>query len=204
MGAVGVFDKLADSYQDKFMDVSLYHDSLDLFCQNILKENATVLELACGPGNITKYVLEKRPDFKILGTDLAPNMIRLAKKNNPNAEFKILDFRKIKLLNQKFDAVLCGFGLPYLSKKEVLEFITDSDQILHDGGILYLSTMEDDNQNSRFQKGSSGDEVFINYHQADYLVEALENNGFTIIHLERINYLHNEQDTTDLILIATK
>ena len=204
IAAVGVFDKLADSYQDKFMDVSLYHNSFDLFCQNIPKENASIIELACGPGNITKYLLGKRLDFKILGTDLSPNMIRLAKINNPQAAFELLDFRKIKSLNQKFEAIMCGFGLPYLTKKEALAFIADSDQLLYEGGILYLSTMEDKNENSRFQKGSSGDEVFMNYHQADYLIKALENNGFTIIHLERINYLHNEQDTTDLIIIAKK
>ncbi|WP_284653103.1 class I SAM-dependent DNA methyltransferase [Flavobacterium terrisoli] len=202
--AVGVFNKLADSYQDRFMDVSLYHDSFDIFCNNIKKDNATVLELACGPGNITKYLLEKRPDLRILGTDLAPNMIELAKINNPNAEFDLLDFRKIKSLEQKFDAILCGFGLPYLSKKEAIAFIADSGQILNADGVLYLSTMEDDNAKSRFQKGSSGDEVFINYHEADYLIAALENNGFTLIDLQRKNYLHNEQDTTDLILIATK
>ena len=202
--AVSVFNKLAQAYQDKFMDVSLYHNSFDIFCQNIKKENASVLELACGPGNITQYLLEKRPDLKILGTDLAPNMIELAKKNNPDAEFDLLDFREMKSLGKTFDAILCGFGLPYLSKKEALEFIADSGQILNTGGVLYISTMEDDNTKSRFQKGSSGDEVFMNYHEASYLSEAMENNGFSIIDLQRKNYIHNEQDTTDLIIIATK
>ncbi|WP_264521083.1 class I SAM-dependent DNA methyltransferase [Flavobacterium sp. N1994] len=202
--AVEVFNKLANAYQDKFMDVSLYHDSFDIFCNNIVGEKATVLELACGPGNITKYLLEKRPDIKILGTDLAPNMISLAKKNNPSANFELLDVKKIKNLNKKFDAIMCGFGLPYLSKKEAIQFITDSSQVLNANGVLYISTMEDDNSKSGFKKGSSGDEIFMNYHQEDYLTEALENTGFKIIELQRKNYLHNQQDTTDLIIIATK
>lgn len=202
--AVEVFNKLADAYQDRFMDVSMYHNSFDIFCNSIKKQNPAVLELACGPGNITKYLLEKRQDLKILATDLAPNMIELGKANNPSAEFDLLDFRQIKKLNQKFDAIMCGFGLPYLSKKEAIEFITDSSEILNPDGVLYISTMEDDNSKSRFQKGSSGDEIFMNYHQADYLTEALENNGFSIVGLQRKNYLHNNQDTTDLIIIAAK
>lgn len=202
--AVGLFNKLANTYQDRFMDVSLYHDSFNIFCQNIKKQNAAVLELACGPGNITKYLIEKRPDLKITGTDLAPNMIELAKINNPTAAFSLLDFREIKSLNKRFDAIMCGFGLPYLSKNEAIRFIADSVHVLNPGGILYLSTMEDDNSKSRFQKGSSGDKIFMNYHEAGYLTEALEDNGFKIIDLQRKNYLHNEQDTTDLILIATK
>ena len=93
--AIDVFNKLAKAYQDKFMDVSMYHNSLDVFCSFIKTENAEVLELACGPGNITKYLLEKRNDFKLLGTDLAPNMIELAKINNPTAKFELMDCRAL-------------------------------------------------------------------------------------------------------------
>ena len=85
--AVDVFNKLANTYQDKYMHVDLYKDSFDFFCQNIKTENTAILEIACGPGNITKYILDKKPDLKILGIDLAPNMIDLAKVNNPSAEF---------------------------------------------------------------------------------------------------------------------
>jgi ubiquinone/menaquinone biosynthesis C-methylase UbiE len=64
--AIDVFNKLAKVYQDKFMDVSLYHDSFDVFCSHIKKENPSVLELACGPGNITQYLLKKTSRFKYL------------------------------------------------------------------------------------------------------------------------------------------
>ena len=200
--AVDIFNKLADGYQERFMDVSLYHDSLDMFCNSIQKEKAEILELACGPGNITKYLLENRPDFKILGTDLAPNMIALAKINNPTADFQLMDCRAIPSLNKKFDGIMCGFGLPYLSKEEALQFIKDSSQQLNKNGVLYISTMEDDNSKSGFKTGSTGDTMFQNFHQADYLSAALEENGFNIIHLERKEYIHNEEKTTDLILIA--
>ena len=118
--AVDVFDKLANLYQAKFMDVSLYHDTFDMFCNNITKQNADVLELACGPGNITHYLLSKRSDFKLLGTDLAPNMIELAKINNPSAQFQLLDSRDIRKLNKTYDAIMCGFILPYLSKEDAI------------------------------------------------------------------------------------
>src|SRR4051812_15408408 len=100
--AVAVFDKSAKKYQDKFMDVSLYHDTFDAFCDLVTKKGAMVLEIACGPGNITKYLLEKRPDLKILGTDLSPNMLELARANNPLAEFVLMDCRNIGSLNQKY------------------------------------------------------------------------------------------------------
>ncbi|NQX43266.1 class I SAM-dependent methyltransferase [Pedobacter steynii] len=93
--AVAVFNKRANEYQDKFMDTQLYHESFDLFCEHITKENADILELACGPGNIIKYLLKKRPDFNILGIDLSLNMIDLAKANNPTATFELMDCRNV-------------------------------------------------------------------------------------------------------------
>lgn len=202
--AVDIFNKLATNYQDKFMDVVMYHNSLDIFCNSIKKEKPEILELTCGPGNITKYLLEQRPDFKIIGTDLAPNMIELAKANNPTANFELLDCREIYKTNKKFDGILCGFGLPYLSKVEAIRFIKDASLQLNKNGILYISTMEDDNSKSGFKTGSTGDTMYQNFHQADYLSAALEENELSIIHLERINYFCNEEKTTDLIIIATK
>ena len=202
--AVDIFNKLAYGYQERFMDVYIYHDSFNIFCNAVKKDNAAILELACGPGNITKYLLEIRPDFKILGTDLAPNMIELAKLNNPTADFQLMDCRAITSLNKKFDGVMCGFGLPYLSKAEAIQFIKDSIQQLNKNGVLYISTMEDDNFKSGFRTGSTGDNLFQNFHQADYLSATLEENGCSILHLERKEYIHNDEKTIDLIIIATK
>ena len=203
--AVEVFNKLAQGYQDKFMDVSLYSDSFDFFCDTIKKESAHILELACGPGNITKYLLNKRTDFKILGTDLSLNMINLAKANNPTADFKIMDSRAISLLKQKYDAIMCGFLLPYLSKEEAIKLIKDASSIINTKGLLYISTMEDNYSNSAYKKGSSGDEIFMHYHQADYLTQALTENDFNFLKLYRKEYPGQDGTTTvDLILIAER
>lgn len=203
--AVDVFNKLADLYQSKFMDVSMYHDTFDIFCNVIKKQDAKLLELACGPGNITKYLLTKRPYFKILGTDLAPNMLELAKVNNPQAQFALMDARLIVGLEEKYDALMCGFILPYLSKEEAEKMIIDASKILNQGGVIYISTMEDDYSKSGYKKGSTGDEIYMYFHQADYLVTALKKYGFEIIEEQRKTYQMQENvDTIDLILIAKK
>jgi ubiquinone/menaquinone biosynthesis C-methylase UbiE len=201
--AVRVFNKRANLYQEKFMDVSLYNDTFDLFCDKITKENASILELACGPGNITKYLLNKRPDLKILGIDLAPNMLELAKINNPAAEFKLMDCRDIGTINKKYDAIMCGFCLPYLSKEGAVKLIGDASKILESKGLIYISTMEDDYHKSGIRRGSYGDEIYIHFHQADYLADALIENNFKLIEIQRKDFLNPDGTTTiDLILIA--
>ena len=200
--AVALFDKYADDYQGKYMDISLYHDTLDLFCAQVRPNGAHILELACGPGNITQYLLQKRPDFQILATDLSPNMLKLAQANNPNAQFDYLDCTALDTLDTLFDGIVCGFGLPYLSKEEALHLIGAAAERLMPNGLLYLSTMEDDYNKSGIQHSSKGDELYMYFHEAGYLKDAIEAHHLNILMLER--KVQADPPVTDLILVAVK
>ena len=201
-----IFNSYAKQYQDKFMSFDLYHDSFDLFCKLIKSKNASVLEIGCGPGNITKYLLSKRPDFKLLGIDIAPNMIQLARINNPSASFKEMDCKNISEIKLKFDAIICGFTLPYLTKEEASKLIEDASVLLNPNGILYLSTMEDFYSKSKLKSPSSNESIalFTYYHEADYLSEFLQKNNFKILEILRKDYPEQNDDSKDLILIANK
>lgn len=106
------WNKVASLYQDKFMDLDLYNESYNIICHSITKAGASILDLGCGPGNITKYLLSKRPDFNILGIDIAPAMIELAKQHNPTARFETMDIRQIEQIKIRFDGIMAGFCLP--------------------------------------------------------------------------------------------
>lgn len=136
------WNKVAKLYEDKFMDLDLYNETYETFCELLLKKNPSILEIGCGPGNITKYLLDKRPDFEILGTDISPNMIELVKTNCPNAMFEVIDSREIENIKNKFDAIVCGFCLPYLSELDVEKFIIDCENLLNENGKIYLSFVE--------------------------------------------------------------
>jgi len=151
---IETYNNAAERYQDKFMEMDLYNDTFDKFCNLIQKENVEILEIATGPGNITKYLRSKRPDFKIFGIDLAPKMIELAKRNNPEAEFRVMNCKDISTIDRKFDAIMCGFCMPYLSKEECAKLISDSSGLLSTNGLLYFSTMEGDYDKSGFETTS--------------------------------------------------
>jgi len=203
--AVEIFNKYAFEYQDRFMDVSLYSTSFNFFCDSITTNNANILELACGPGNVSKYLLNKRPDFKLLGTDLSFNMIQLAKKNNPTAEFQLLDAREIRTIQNKYDGIMCGFCLPYLTMNETQKLIHEAWKLLHSKGLLYLSTMEDEYSNSGIRKGSQGDEIFMHYYTEHDLNTLLNLAEFQIVFIDRKESIQTNGDKViDLSLIAQK
>jgi SAM-dependent methyltransferase len=199
-----LFDKRANEYQEKYMNVDLYQDSFDLFWSK-MPPSASVLEIACGPGNITQYLLKNRPDLKIFGTDIAPNMVALARQNNPEAQFEVMDGRDISKIDRKFYGIVCGFGLPYFNRENAIKLIDDSEKLLEPGGILYLSTMEDDYSKSGIQTSSQGDKLFMYFHQADYLTNALTEHGLSPLSLTRQDYpTGNKDKIIDLIIIAEK
>lgn len=202
--AISIFDKYAEMYQDKYMSVEKYHDSLDVFCSKLPAEG-NVLELACGPGNITQYLFKTKPNLSILATDLSPEMLKLAKNNNPNAYFKKMDCRTFMELETKFDGILCGFGLPYISKEDALQMIRDASKSLNQDGVLYLSTMEDKYSNSSFTASSTdpNDGLYTYYHEGRYLFDEMVTNGFEILVEDRVKYLdESKNEVTDLILIG--
>lgn len=165
------WNKLASLYQDRFMDLEVYNKTYDFICHTITRKNAQLLDIGCGPGNITKYLLTQRPDFHILGIDIAPNMITLAKKNNPSANFEVMDTRDLRQLHTTFDAVIAGFCLPYLSPADCQRLITDSYQLLNEDGLLYLSFVEGNPDQSGYQVGSTGDKMYFYF----YLLDDLKN-----------------------------
>jgi len=199
------WNKVASVYQAKYMDLDLYNETYDFICSSVEKDKAAILEIGCGPGNITRYLLAKRPDFNILCIDFAPNMIDLAKKNNPAASFRVMDCRQISELKTKFDGIVCGFCLPYLSSPESEKLISDAAQLLNKGGLLYLSFMEGDPAKSGFQTASTGDRAYFYYHELDKLKAHLVSSAFKELKVFKVKYQRpGAEMEIHTILTATK
>lgn len=199
------WNKVASQYQDMFMDLDLYNGTYDFVCNSITNENAKLLEIGCGPGNIIKYLLSVRPDFDIFGIDIAPNIIELARKNNPTASFAIMDCRQIDEIKIKYDGIVCGFCLPYLSQGESLKLITDCYNLLNENGLIYISFVEGDPSKSDFQVGSSGDKIYFNFYNLKDLENSLIEYKFGYLKTFKVEYRKSKSDADmHTILIAKK
>jgi predicted TPR repeat methyltransferase len=106
-------------------------------------------------------------------------------------------------LKRRFDGIICAFGLPYLSQEEAGAFIGAACKALEPAGVFYLSTMLGLSEDSGFERCSTGDQVYVNYHSEDQVVRALAACGFTILQHCRIPSPGTAaKATTDLIIIA--
>ena len=183
------------------MDLKIYNDTYDSFCSKLTQNAPSILEVGCGPGNVSKYIIDKLKNPKWTGTDISPQMIELAKINNPSAKFNVMDGRSIDTLTNPFDAVMCGFFVPYLTKGDFAQFIASCAGVIQSTGVLYLSFVEGEDKDSGIQKGSTGDEMYFYYHQLDWVKRKLSDHGFSSIEVTYVDYNETQAHT---IVMAIK
>jgi trans-aconitate methyltransferase len=201
------FDQFATEYARRFMDLNAYSDSIDRFCDWIVTEQPKILELGCGPGNVTRLLKLRFPESQITAIDLAPQMIEIASIHLPDVDFLVMDVRDISIIPVKFDAIMCSFCLPFLSKTDTFKLIADSACHLIPGGVFYVSTMEGNEERAGFETTSfSGDaEIYFNYHRQVDLEQAFVKSGFEIRQVKLQDYIEPDgSSTTDMIFIAIK
>lgn len=200
---IDAYHKLAGAYQDKFMDMDYYNSSYDVFSDLIAKPDASILELGCGPGNITRYLLNKNPKWKWLATDAAPAMIELAKRNNPAATTRLMDARDMHLITETFDGIVAGFCLPYLNLDDNKKCIRDAHTLLNKDGVIYISFLKGDYAQSGFETNSKGDTtIYMHYYQPDIFRDIFAAEGFELI--EEINIPYPGTAQIHVVMMARK
>lgn len=164
-----------------------------------------MLDVACGPGNVSAFLVRERPDLQVLGIDLAPNMVRLAQTHVPSASFLVHDCRYLPDLGRVFDGIAYAFGLNYLNQADAEQFFESLSKILTPNGVLYLSTMLGPREHSRLQTSSSGDQIYMYYRPKREIEQLVQSAGLELIFLEEIaSPASAPTPTTDVVLIAQR
>jgi SAM-dependent methyltransferase len=203
--SVATFSRLADLYAEKYFHLDMYDRYLEQFVKRIEPQGASVIDVACGPGNVSAYLAKVRPDLKLIGVDLAEGMVKQARLRVPSAEFLVKDCRHIGELEHVFDASAFAFGLSYLTDDDAIRFFSSLNAILADSAILYLSTITGEPSSSGYETSSSGDRVYMKYRSVGDVVSMVERAGYRVDFWEVISSPANaSKPTQDLILIAQR
>lgn len=202
---IETWNRLAALYHERFMDLSLYDHSYDFFLDQLPEGKTSVLEVGCGPGNITRYCLKKRPELSWLATDAAPDMLEIALRENPSAGVRMLDARDIAVLDGPFHAMVAGFCLPYLTGNETVSLIRNAGSLLADPGILYLSFVDGPPEQSGFQQSTAFGRCYFHYHRKNFILDACKKMGFDLLKDFSIPYRKSSGETeTHEVIIACR
>jgi SAM-dependent methyltransferase len=125
-----------DLYDEWMDDEQAYLDWVDFFKRHVSMPVASALELACGTGNISKYIAKDIPRY--VASDIDEDMLKQAKDKLPeHVELCVMNMQKITI-NETFDCVLCGAdSMNFNQSVEELALVADTVwDHLHDKGVF--------------------------------------------------------------------
>src|SRR6185437_5012374 len=67
---------------------------------SLLPQQATILDIGCGAGDKTKYLLQK--GLQVTGADFSEKMVEIARREVPRARFEVLDLYTLNTLQEQF------------------------------------------------------------------------------------------------------
>ena len=102
-----------------------------------------VLDVACGTGDMVVEQLRTRhaASLQVTGVDLSEEMLAIAKRKAPQAEYRLADAEHLPFGDASFDAVICAFGVRNFVHLE--QGLKEMVRVLKPGGrmaILELAT----------------------------------------------------------------
>lgn len=111
------------------------HPAVDLINRIEFVNPYKIIDIGCGPGNSTNALVSRFTDAYVLGIDYSLNMVKKAKSNYPDVDFKLFDASgDLSALGSDFDIVFSNACIQWLPNHSAL--LNNMFGLLKNGGIL--------------------------------------------------------------------
>lgn len=133
------WDEIGEKTASPYIKHKKYLEIFNVFCSKLHK-NDFVLDFGCGPGIPFTKELVKR-GFKIIAIDISETMIKVAKKNVPEAKYLRVSMTDINFEN-KFDGIFSGYTMLCLDPDNFKIAAKKAVKSLKRGGFFFLALNE--------------------------------------------------------------
>jgi SAM-dependent methyltransferase len=178
------FDRIGEHYDEAFP-----HKEGQLAAGEWLLERlppgSRVLDAGCGTGVPTARQLVEA-GHKVTGLDISDEMLRLARRDVPDAEFQRLDIADLDPSLGDFTAVVAFFALLMLPRAEIPSVLTKIHGLLEPDGHFVLSMVEADLDDTLIH--FLGSPVRVTGYVRDELRRLVTAAGFEVLDLRHLSY----------------
>ncbi|MHA1220744.1 MAG: class I SAM-dependent methyltransferase [Candidatus Heimdallarchaeota archaeon] len=141
------YDKIASEYQTRRNEELEEFTFLPEFA-SMIPQGEKVLDAGCGGGlPFTRYLSES---FDVIGIDISDEMIKLAIKNVPDAEFFRIDMTKLGFPNNYFSGILAYYSIIHVPREEQHRLFTNFIRMLKPNGVALFTLHSTDDPASVF------------------------------------------------------
>ena len=160
----------------------------DLVARVSIADPADVLDLGCGPGNLTRTLAEIWPQARLRGLDSSAEMIEQARRDVPGVAFEVGDLREWAAGDEQVDLLVSNAALQWVpGHLDLLPAIADR---VRPGGVLAFQVPGNQGAPSQtlrlelaarapFAEHLQGIEEISSHDPADYL-DVLATRGWTV------------------------
>ena len=202
----GSYDRVSDEDARRFeneLDAKPFDRALlDAFAAR-LAGMGRVLEIGCGPGQISAYLKQRGADM--LGVDLSPGMLDQAGRLHPELDLEEADMRALPLADESVAGIVSFYSIIHIPREEVPAVLDEMRRVLRGDGLLLLAFHLGDevrHLDSWWDREVSVDFVFFS---RDEMEERLVAAGFVIEETqEREPYPDVEAETRRAYVLARR
>lgn len=182
--AADTFSKLGIKYEQAFKGAESQLRSLKWAIKE-LPPKSTVVDVGCGTGKPACAMLANA-DHDVLGIDITPEMIDIARRQIDNARFEVIDSRKwAPEADASLDGVVSYFAfLAGVTQADIKHFFARAYGWLKPGGIFIFGTVTaGDTESTAIQW--MGAEAVVSCLTDEDTIQAIKDVGFVVEREER-------------------
>ncbi|MBI2024028.1 class I SAM-dependent methyltransferase [Candidatus Giovannonibacteria bacterium] len=139
MDLKATYNRIAEDWFKDHHGDTWWVEGTDKFV-SFLKPGALVLDVGCGAGVKSKYLLDK--GLKVVGVDFSEKMVEIAQREVPGATFSVADIKDLSVLKENFNGILAQAVLLHIPKSEAGDVIKGLRDKLIDRGYLYIAVKQ--------------------------------------------------------------
>lgn len=142
----------------------------EYFLKMLQKEaKKTILEIGAGPGRDGKFFQDN--GLRVICTDISPEMVKLCREKELRAY--VMDFYKLKFLNESYDAIWALNCLLHASKTCLKTVLQKIYAILKKDGLFYLGVYGGEDSEVVWDDDYYEPPRFFSFYTDDHLKEVV-------------------------------
>ena len=180
--AAAYAEHLADELQRKPLDRHL----LNRFAEEV-RGRGPVADIGCGPGHVARYLSDE--GVTIFGVDISEGMVGVAKRLNPQLEFRVDDMRRLDMSDASLAGAVLFYSIVHFEPIELRPIFAETRRVMAPDGVALVA----------FHVGEQVvhvDDLFgapvsldFRFHRPSTVIEALGSARFQVTeHIEREPY----------------
>lgn len=126
---------------------SFWHFNGQAFLSLLPAAPQRVLDLGCGEGRLSREL--KRLGHSVVGIDAAPTMVRLAREQDPEGDYRVADAAELPFPDNSFEVVAAFMAL--MDVDDMSGAVSESARVLQSGGHLVMAVSHPINDAGRFE-----------------------------------------------------